>query len=194
MRTRKLNLIKEEQNWAKDGFGGSLLNGNHAKVARPFHPKYAQHVVLRSTIAKGRYSLLLKNKEIDAEIRKQAHRFFVKIYQIANAGNHIHIVLRAHKRREFRKFMRIIASLIARKVLGAKRNSAVLKDSKRRFWDARPWSRIISWGKHFKNAISYLNLNNIETQFNLARHSARELISKIRLFEGASKLNSTGFS
>jgi REP element-mobilizing transposase RayT len=150
--------------------------------------------VLRSTLAKGKHSLLLKRQEIEGDIRKQANRFFVKIYQIANAGNHIHIVLRAHKRREFRKFMRIIASLIARKVLGANRNSAVLKDSKRRFWDARPWSRIISWGKHFKNAIAYLKLNSIEIEFHLARYSAREVISKIRLLEGASKLNSTGFT
>ncbi|MBP7843639.1 MAG: hypothetical protein KA116_02395 [Proteobacteria bacterium] len=194
MRNRKLFLIKEEQKWTKDGFGGSLLNGNNAKVARPFHSKYAQHVVLRSTLAKGKYSLLLKSKIIDSEIRKQANRFFVNIYQIANAGNHIHLVLRAHNRREFRKFLRIISSLIARKVLGAHRNSAVLKDSKRRFWDARPWSRIISWGRHFKNAVDYLKLNRIEVNLKISRVSAREIYERIKFIENNTKLSSTGFS
>lgn len=193
MRNRKIYLIKEEQKWCKDGFGGSLLKGNHAKVARPFHSKYAQHVVLRSTMAKGKLSLLLKSKEIESEIRKQADRFFVKIYQIANAGNHIHIVLRAYKHLEFRKFMRIIASLIARKVLGAHRNSAVLNDSNRRFWDARPWSRLISWGQHFKNAVDYLKLNKIEVNFNLKRFNAREILSKLKIAENDSRLIATGF-
>ena len=193
MKNRKRYLIKEEEKWCKGGFGGSLLNGNHAKVARPFHSKYAQHVVLRSTIAKGKLSLLLKNKEIESEIRKQANRFYVKIYQIANAGNHIHLVLRAYKHIEFRKFIRIISSLIARIVLGAKRNSAVLKDSNRRFWDARPWSRLISWGQHFKNAVDYLRLNKIEVNFNLKRFTAREILCKLKVAENGSRLIATGF-
>jgi hypothetical protein len=89
--------------------------------------------------------------------------------------------------------MQIIASLIARIVLGAKRNLAILKNSKQRFWDARPWSRLINWGQHFKNAVDYLRLNKIEVNFDLKRFSAREILRKIKVAENDSQLIVTGF-
>jgi hypothetical protein len=105
-------------------FGGSLLKLSHAKTARPLSSKQALHVVLRSDFAQGDRSLLKHERVIRNMLLKQGRRHGVKVYRVANAGNHLHLLVRFTKRRGLQNFLRGSCGLIARKVLGAERGRA----------------------------------------------------------------------
>jgi len=150
-------LLLDQSFKIKREFGGSLLKKSHAKTARPISDKEAMHIVLKSTMAKGTYSML--NKDRPRRIRKsidaQAKRFYVKIYEYANVGNHLHILVRASDRKLFKGFLRSISGLIARITLSAERGSA----KKIKFWDQRPFTRIVSWAKDFSWVKAYVVQN-----------------------------------
>jgi REP element-mobilizing transposase RayT len=152
------SMIKKTYPPDKSRFGGSLLKGN-PKGRRPYHSGVALHVVLRSSRAKGPLSLHRRYKAIRRLICKQADTFGVKLYRVANSGNHIHLLLRpSAERKEFANFMRAISGLIARLILKAERgNKKGIK-----FWDARPFSRIVNWGKSFGICVRYVEKNILE--------------------------------
>lgn len=143
-------------------FGGSLLKGN-PKEARPLSTKKAIHLVLRSSVAKGKLSFLTANNmaRIEKTIHSVAKKLGVKVYRYANSGNHLHLIILPSSRPAFNAYIRSVTGIIARIVTGRERgqgeNAAV--DS---FWDARPFTRIIEWGREFKSVSQYLNLNILE--------------------------------
>jgi REP element-mobilizing transposase RayT len=158
----------------KKEFGGALLKRSHAKKPRPISTKNAMHLTLRSSKAKGRYSFLASRARrllIETKIREVAEKFGVSIYKIAIVGNHIHLLLRATSRRGFIFFLRAITGIIARIVLGAERGRAQLatgqarraggrtRQERERFWDQRPWTRVIAWMKDFANVKKYVAQN-----------------------------------
>ncbi len=173
----------------KLSFGGSKLKSN-PKTARPISTTDAMHVVMRSKFAKGQRSFFLHSKVIENIIKKQAKACGVNIYDLANAGNHLHFVIRVPSRRLYRNFMRACTGLIARKVLGREKGSA--KESVLSFWDARPFTRIVAWGKSYKVIKNYLMLNRVET-LGLDRLSAREMLAKIEALKKSSNLHPFGF-
>jgi REP element-mobilizing transposase RayT len=184
-------------------FGGSLLKNSHAKVARPLSSKQALHVVLRSDVAKGPYSLLKHERVIKNTLQKMGQKHGVKVYRVANAGNHLHLLLRFTKRRGLQNFLRGSTGLIARKVLGRERglgryaqnkspkaikgseltskSTAVFgstgstRDQHFKFWSQRPFTRIVSWGKDFDGTLSYLKLNSLEALGFISRKFTRVL-------------------
>lgn len=141
-------------------FGGSLLKNSNAKSARPLSTKHAMHVVLRSSKAKGDWSLRsLKNqKMVESTLKSLAKKYGLKIYEFANVGNHLHILLKLQNRRTFAPFMRALSGTIALKVTGANKLSAL----KEKFWDYRPWSRIVEWKKAYTIAKDYVIQNHLE--------------------------------
>lgn len=138
--------------------GGDIGKGKR-KTMRPFDPKKAMHVVLRSSRAKGTWSLLHpKNKlHIHRIIYETADRCGVRIYRFVNVGNHIHLLFRAKSRKNFQTFLRIISGIIATLVTGATKANPVGK-----FWDKLAYSRIVSWGREFKALHAYLIKNLLE--------------------------------
>lgn len=119
------------------------------------------HLTLRSSMAKGERSFLASRSRrvlIEKKIREVAEKFGVSIYKIAVVGNHIHLLLRATSRGGFISFLRAITGIIARIVLGAERGKAKLKETTR-FWDQRPWTRVIAWMKDFANVKKYVQQN-----------------------------------
>jgi len=160
--------------WSKSrfAFGGSLLKGSHAKTKRVFNPKLPLHVVLKSSQAKGVASLLLKSRQIAVALSEQSERHHVRILQVANAGNHIHILLEAPSRDHLSNFLRAISGRIAQLVLGN-------APSKSGFWDARPFSRIVSRGRELQNVARYLGMNSTEVA-GISRHYARTVFREIQ--------------
>jgi REP element-mobilizing transposase RayT len=156
MRSKQLELFKQSS--FTNGFGGALLKKSHAKTARPFKKNTPIHIVLRSTKARGKNSFLSHTKWIDSQIRKISKACGVKIERYENVGNHLHILLRSTRRESLRAFLRGITSTIARKFTGAKKG--LQKDLK--FWDARPFSRLIKGNQAFRIVQDYLNINRIE--------------------------------
>jgi hypothetical protein len=139
--------------------GGNRLKSN-PKSARPVSIKRSMHLVLRSSLAKGKLTFLQRerSRQVERIIHSQGRRFGVKVYRLSNAGNHLHLIVLPGSRRGFSGFLRSITGLIARATLGAERGNA--KSIK--FWDARPFSRIVEWGKDFRNACRYLAQNTLE--------------------------------
>jgi REP element-mobilizing transposase RayT len=66
------------------------------KTERPFHPKLALHITMRSGRARGEWSMLKQGRRL--MIQDLAHRTAKKhrmeLYRLANVGNHLHLLLK----------------------------------------------------------------------------------------------------
>ncbi len=92
-------------------------------------------------------------------IPRLAKRYGIRLYHMSNNGNHIHLVLMAASREGLTTFLRVLGGVIPRRVLGAEKGRA----KKLKFWDSRPYSRILSWGREFKNVLLYVQRNTLES-------------------------------
>ena len=95
---------------------------------------------------------------VEKTIRTQAKKYGIKIYEFANVGNHLHLLIKLSNRFTFAPFMRAISGIIAIKVTGSNK----LKGLKQKFWDYRPWSRIVEWKKAYSIAKDYVIQNHLE--------------------------------
>jgi REP element-mobilizing transposase RayT len=138
-------------------FGGAYLKGN-PKEKRPLSLKKPSHLVVRSQLARGSRSFLRHDQRIIEIINKQARNLGVKVYRFANGGNHLHLIILPSSRRAFNAFIRAIAGLIARLILKIERGSA----KNIQFWEKRPFTRIVEWGRDYKKVSAYLLQNTLE--------------------------------
>jgi len=223
-------------------FGGSLLKNSHAKVKRPIACRRPMHVVLRSSRSRGARSLLSPRRagRIQGILHIQAERFQVKLMKIANAGNHLHLVVKAKTVEGFKGFLRAVTGAIAKFCrglearemnaietrerqaggvvrdldvpMGARNPGAMRKaeggviaantktagqvpgsdgqraqkaeakslkaaghelvshgrsanqspNIKEKFWDQRPFTKILEWGRMHRAALKYLTQNMLE--------------------------------
>jgi REP element-mobilizing transposase RayT len=159
--------------WSKSrfAFGGSLLRGSHPKTKRVFNPKQPLHVVLKSSKAKGARSLLLHSRRIAVILSEQSDRHHIRLLQVANAGNHLHLLLEAPSRDFLSAFLRAISGRIAQIVMPT--------ESECGFWDARPFSRIVSKGRELRNVAKYLGMNSTE-MIGISRPHARQIFAEIQ--------------
>jgi len=115
-------------------FGGALLKKSHAKEKRPLSRKHPMHVVLRSSLAKGDCSMLQKRyrKQINIIITKQARARGIKIIDMSNVGNHIHLFIKisagnkAILRKLFNGFIRAVSGLTRQRERGAQGTAIVV--------------------------------------------------------------------
>ena len=178
-------------------FGGSDLKGN-PRTKRPFSAKKAVHLVMKSRLAIGERSMWRKSHKLAIEdcVNRQARESGVKLYSFVNVGNHLHLVIKAESRSDYRRFVRSVSGLIARIVLGRERGSkrtggvetidarrdqkgrsespvgGDATELKLRFWDARPFTRIVEWGRDFTHLTKYILKNRLEA-FGFSTASAR---------------------
>jgi len=141
-------------------FGGSLLKKSNAKTARPLSTKHGMHVVLRSSKAKGEWSLRsLKNqKMVEKTLKLLAKKYGIKIHEFANAGNHLQLLIKLQNRGNFKPFVRALTGTIALKATGATK----LKGLEEKFWDYRPWTRVIELKKAYSIAKDDFVLKHLE--------------------------------
>ncbi len=139
--------------------GGSVAKGKR-KQARPIIIKRPMHVVLRSPRAFGAHSLLSlrASRYIEDKLHELSKQFKVRVYEYANSGNHIHLLVKTETRKGFQAFLRTLAGLIARFVTGARKGNPMGK-----FWEALAYSRVVEWGVEFFKVRDYLILNQLET-------------------------------
>ena len=145
---------------APDLFHGSNLRQGKRKIARPLDPKRTIHLILKSSQARGERSLLQPRytKRIQLLIEQVAKQYGIKIYQFANVGNHLHLLVKTQTRLEFQNFLRVITGKIAILVTQAK------KGQKRgKFWDGLSFTRVVNWGKDFDRLVKYFIKNQIES-------------------------------
>lgn len=138
-------------------FGGSLLQSKR-KSERILAFKKPIHLVLRGNISISG-SLLNYRKEIKAEIEKFSKKFEVRIYDYALNFDHVHFNVRLSTRENYKKFIKALTGRIAQL-------------TKIKF-SLRPYTKILSWGREFKNFINY-TLQNHEEALGLRAYKPRK--------------------
>ncbi len=156
-------------------YGGTLLKTRNGRARpRPLDTRHTMHLVLRSTKAKGEWSFRkpVHEKKIQKILDYFSQRYGVKILSLANVGNHLHFQIRLTNRFTYKAFIRAITSAIAMAITGASR----WKPLKIRFWDYRPFTRIVKSYRAFLNLRDYIRINKLEG-YGYQRDHARWLIT-----------------
>ncbi len=176
----RVQTILDLKSWTRDrfAFGGSLLKGSHPKKKRPFSRKLPLHIVLKSSKAIGSRSMLRHSSAVAQVIATQAERHSIKIFSVSNAGNHIHLLVQAPAREQLQAFLRGISARISQLLMGKDKEKAREKFNEC-FWDARPFSKIVNWGRAFQNVSRYLSLNSTEVMPGLSRAATRIMFDEI---------------
>src|SRR6266478_5398921 len=136
--------------------GGAVRRGRR-KLERPVSMRRPMHVVMTSQRARGPWSLRKHERAVRDALRAMAGRFGIRIYDFANVGTHLHLLVRARRREAFQGFLRSFAGLVARRVTGARRGQRV-----GRFFSGLAWSRVVSWGRDYVGVRHYIFRNEIE--------------------------------
>ncbi len=167
---RQLSLLPKTRHLIEHG---GLRRKGKRKTARPFHPKYPLHLVLKSARARGVNSMLhpKNHTRVDKQIRKIAAKYRVRLFRYCNAGNHLHLLAQFTDRTTLRNFLRELAGSIAQLITGATKSKPAC------FWTEPPYSRIITWGKDFTNTHLYVIRNLIETALGLKRDPRLKMYS-----------------
>jgi hypothetical protein len=127
------------------------------KLERPVSTRRPMHIVLSSHRARGSWSLRKHDRVVRDVMRRMARRFDVRVYDFANVGSHLHLVVRARRREGFQAFLRSFAGIVARQVTGARRGCRC-----GRFFDGLAWSRVVNWGRDDWGLRHYVFRNQIE--------------------------------
>lgn len=172
---RQIELLKKQNK----SYGGELLKTRKGRSGpRPLATKDTMHLVLRSSKAVGEQSF--KRPKNAARIRqivnKFAFKYGVKIISLANVGNHLHFHIKLTNRFTYRPFIRAITSAIAMAVTGASRWNPLKMQAKDRFWDYRPFTRVVQSFRAFLNLKDYIQINKLEG-YGCRRDEARFIVA-----------------
>src|SRR5882672_7466900 len=132
---------------------GGAVRRHRRKLERPVSVRRPMHVVLTSHRARGPWSLRKHERDVRAALRAMARRFGIRVYDFANVGTHLHLLVRARRRDEFQAFLRSFAGVVARRVTGARRGRPL---DGGRFWSTLAWSRVVTWGRDFAGVRHYI--------------------------------------
>lgn len=143
-------------------YGGALLNTRKGRArGRPIDTRNSMHLVLRSSKAIGNYSFRKNehSQKIKSIVKKFSQKYGIIVHSLANVGNHIHFHVHIYNRGTYKPFIRAITAAIAMAVSGASR---WCKSKLGKFWDYRPFTRVIIGYKSFLTVQHYIELNQLE--------------------------------
>ena len=133
--------------------------------ARPVSSKDPMHLVVRSTKAKGAFSLRSTKNVVIVNRIVKAHceRYGVKLIEYSNNFNHLHLLVKFPSRAIYLRFIRSLTGHLALAVSGASK-LANLKAifGKTGFWDFRPFTRVVRSFRGYRIARDYVVLNQLE--------------------------------
>jgi REP element-mobilizing transposase RayT len=161
---------------ANDKFGGELSKSRRFRTARPVSTKETMHLVLKSSLAKGRLSFRAPGhrQKIETILQKNCAKFGVRLIKASNNFNHLHLQVKFSSRELYKRFVRAISGHIAMAVTGASKTkpiSTIL--GRKNFWDHRPFSRIVRGRRGFKIVNDYIRLNQLEAEGAIPKRSDR---------------------
>ncbi len=167
-------------------YGGELLKTRKGRsYGRPLATKETMHLVLRSSRANGEWSFRKPQNErsVIEIVGKFAKKYGVKILSMANVGNHLHLHIELANRFTYGPFIRAVSGSIAMAVTGINRWTKIGQiqnddsNSKLKFWDYRPFTRIVQSFRAYLNLKDYLKINQLEGH-GISRQISRVLIEK----------------
>ncbi len=173
----RMKQIKLLQDLPK-AYGGELFNTRKGRSQpRPIVTKTSMHLVLKSSFAvKERSFLMPSNKQaIRKIIKKFSLKYGVQILSGANVGNHLHFHVKFANRSTYKPFIRAITSAIAMSVMGVSRWKTKTQVGIKKFWDYRPFTRVIVGMRGYLNINNYIEINKLESQ-GIKREAARMII------------------
>jgi REP element-mobilizing transposase RayT len=152
---KQLKLLKNEPL----AYGGALLRTRAGRAhGRPLSTRDTMHLVLRSSRATGAQSFRRHTARLDAILRKFSARYGVRVLSFANVGNHLHLQIKLSNRQLYKPFIRALTAAIAMAVTGASR----WKKMDGKFWDYRPFSRVVKSWRGFLALKDYIYINQLE--------------------------------
>ena len=168
--------------------GGELVRGKRKTTRAIATRDGAMHVVLRSRKARGEWSMLHRRNRtrVDDRVREIARRHGIRLYRYANVGNHLHLLVKTPTRTAFQRFLKDLGGTIAVLVTGAKNGQplengrtgaaspGIPESSRRKFWDGLAYTRIVHFGRDFRNLEQYFIKNLFEAAGLLTR-KAKEM-------------------
>jgi REP element-mobilizing transposase RayT len=152
MKQLKFGFFKNSQ--STKAFGGELLSGKR-NAKRPLSVKAPIHLVLRATQSKV---FRPQNRSLKKLIHRVAKESGVQIYELAINWSHIHFVILIRHRESYVRFVRVLTSKISTAFLAAQTGNS-MKALEDKLFTLRPFTRILEWGRDFRNAVQYLKLN-----------------------------------
>ena len=95
----------------------------------------------------------------------------------ANVGNHLHLHIKLSHRYSYTPFIRAVTAAIAMAVTGASRWRPLAELCDGRFWDFRPFTRVVTGFKDHLGLKKYIELNQLEGA-GLNREQARHILTR----------------
>lgn len=182
-RTKQLRFLKFE----KSAYGGELQKRRAGRAhGRPLSTRETTHLILRSTQAKGVWSMLHKrnNSAVRAILKKFARKYGVRVVSMANVGNHLHLQIKLANRYTYNSFIRAVTGGIAMAITGRSRWSRMeAAGAKKKFWDYRPFTKIVRSFAAYRNLQSYVRLNELES-LGFSKTEARQMLEVERILSG----------
>jgi REP element-mobilizing transposase RayT len=149
---------------------GGAVRPHRRKLERPVSTRRPMHIVLSSRRARGAWDLREHERAVRKALRDMARRFGVRVYEFANVGSHLHMLVRVRRREAFQDFLRSFAGIVARRVTGARRGRPT-----GRFFSVLAWSRVVSWGRDCLGVRHYIFRNEIEASSGSGVRRAMEI-------------------
>ena len=184
MKSKQLHILKNQNK----AYGGELQKTRKGRQGpRPLDTRNSMHLVLRSSKAKGLWSFNRAEnyKKIKTILAKFTTKYGIQILSMATVGNHLHLHIKLTNRHTYKPFIRATTASIAmavtkcsrwhkgrtegllkadgqtyRPIEGAANDESSTKRLK--FWDYRPFTRVIVSFKNFLNLKDYIKINQLE--------------------------------
>lgn len=175
-RLPQLELLKKQIR----SYGGELLKTRKGRMhGRPLDTKNTMHLVLRSSKAMGKWSFQRAENKIGIQniISKFSRKYGVTIRSLVNVGNHLHLEIKLSNRYTYAPFIRAITSAIAMAVTGVNRWNR--SANREKFWDYRPFSRVVIGFKAVLGLKDYFKKNELEG-FGLKRSEAVFIVKNFK--------------
>ncbi len=133
-------------------FGGDLLKDKKNRTARPISSKKHMHLVLKSSHMCEERSLFRSEdaKLFRGILNKYAEKYFVVIVRFKLVGNHVHILFKVKPAKLYKDFIRSLTGQFAQKMIER------FKLNIKKFFDERPFTRVIEFGRDYIRVISYI--------------------------------------
>lgn len=146
---------------ASKSFGGSDMVGKR-KVARPLATNRPLHLVLKSSQARGRLTFLNHRTALDQVLRRISRKWGVQIKNRVWVSNHIHMTVQFSNRMHYQNWIRELTGQIVCCL------SQRVRQRIANFFDHRPWTRVLEWGRDLLNMKDYFLKNELQN-FGLRR-------------------------
>jgi putative transposase len=160
----------------EQAFGGTLLKKAKNRHDRPVSSKHPMHLVLKSSQAKGRFGFAAGGnaKKIKGIVSQHCLRYGVKQIQYSNNFNHLHLLLKFPSRVIYLRFIRSLTGAIALTVSGASKVKSLKSIfAGKKFWDFRPYTRVVYGWRGYTIAKDYVLLNRLEALGILPKRTGR---------------------